>query len=98
MVFKIFAREGCTLCTKAQEILKRLGVNYELLYVDGDKATAENLAAFAYYDWTDTIPLIVVTHDNKVLAKWDGNVIGDKHGSWYKTLEKWLIEQGLKQS
>ncbi len=90
MVFKIFAREGCKICTKAQEVLNRLGVNYELRYVDGEKATAENLADFAYHDWTDTPPLVVAIEGEQILAKWDGSIIGDEHKSWHKTVADWL--------
>jgi|UniRef100_A0A7V3PUE4 hypothetical protein len=88
--FHIFAREGCKICTKAQQVLSRLGVPYQVRYVDGPTATVENLADFAYYDWTDSPPLVVAIDGGQVLARWDGETIGDEHQSWHLTVERWL--------
>ncbi len=93
MEFQIFAREGCKLCTKAQQVLARLGLPYQVRYVDGPNATVENLADFAYYDWTDSPPLVVAIEGGRVLARWDGEAVGDETKSWHLTLERWLTEQ-----
>jgi hypothetical protein len=93
MVFQIFAREGCQVCVKAQQVLARLGVEYQVRYIDGANASVENLADFAFYDWTDTPPLVVVTEGNKVLARWDGSEIADTSQSWHRTVERWLKER-----
>lgn len=92
MEFHIFAREGCKLCAKAQQVLSRLGVPCQVRYVDGPNARLENLADFAYYDWTDTPPLVVAVDGNRVLARWDGNAIGDETRSWHQTVARWLSE------
>lgn len=92
MVFQIFAREGCEICAKAQQVLSRLGVQFQVRYVDGPNATVDNLADFAFYDWVDTPPLVVVTEGDKVLARWDGNEIADTSKSWHLTVERWLKE------
>ncbi len=94
MVFQIFAREGCNICVKAQQVLSRLGVQFEVRYVDGPNASVENLVDFAFYDWVDTPPLVVVTDGDKVLARWDGNEIADASKSWHLNVERWLKEQG----
>ncbi len=90
MEFHIFAREGCKLCIKAEQVLSRLGVPCQVRYVDGPNARAEDLAAFAYYDWTDSPPLVVALDGNRVLARWDGTVIGDESHSWHQTVARWL--------
>lgn len=97
MVFQIFAREGCEICTKAQQVLSRLGVQFQVRYVDGPNATVEHLADFAAYDWVDTPPLVVVTDANKMLARWDGQEIADTSKSWHLTVERWLREQGARK-
>ncbi|MCL6466238.1 MAG: glutaredoxin [candidate division WOR-3 bacterium] len=96
MVFQIFAREGCVTCAKAQQVLARFGVPVEVRYVDGPSATPENLADLAYFDWTDTPPLVVVTEGDKVLQRWDGNDIADTSRSWHQTVERWLESQRQK--
>ncbi len=92
MVFKIFAREGCDVCIKARDVLGRLGVPVEVCYVDGANATVENVADLAWFDWTDTPPLVVVTEGNKVLARWTGDDIAAAR-SWHKAVERWLEAQ-----
>lgn len=96
MEFHIFAREGCTLCAKAQQVLARLNVPYQVRYLDGVNATDENLADFAYYDWTDNLPLVVALKGKQVLARWDGAAVGDKTRSWQLTVERWLSEYRSK--
>lgn len=90
MVFQIFAREGCPTCAKAQQVLARLGVQAVVRYVDGPNATPENLADFAWFDWTDTPPLVVVTEGERVLKRWDGSEIADAQVSWHQTVARWL--------
>ncbi|MGQ9708224.1 MAG: glutaredoxin domain-containing protein [bacterium] len=93
MVFQIFAREGCEICTKAQQVLSRLGVQYQVRYVDGANASLDNLADFAFYDWTDTPPLVVVTEGDRVLARWGGSEVADASKSWHREVEHWLKEK-----
>jgi len=73
--FQVFAKEGCELCTKAQDVLKRVGVEAVVRYVDGPNATVDNLADFAWYDWTDKPPLVVVRRGDDVVARWDGKTV-----------------------
>lgn len=73
--FQVFAKEGCELCAKAQEILRRAGVEPVVRYVDGPNATVDNLADFAWYDWTDKPPLVIVKRGEEILARWDGRTV-----------------------
>ena len=66
MNFQVFARENCELCKKAQDVLSRAGVVPEVRYVEGTAATPENLADFAWYDWTDTPPLVIATDGDRI--------------------------------
>ena len=75
MQFQVFAKEGCELCAKAQDVLKRVGVEAVVRYVDGPNATVDNLADFAWYDWTDKPPLVVVRRGDDVVARWDGKTV-----------------------
>lgn len=51
------------------------------------------MADFAWYDWTDKMPLVVVTEGGeqgvcrKVLQRWDGNNVG---GRWFPVVRDWL--------
>lgn len=90
MVFQIFAREGCVTCAKARQVLAYLGVEVRVRYVDGPAATPENLADLAWFDWTDTPPLVVVTEGDKVLQRWTGDEIANATHSWYQTVKQWL--------
>lgn len=75
MQFQVFAKEGCELCAKAQDVLERAGVEPVIRYVDGPHATVDNLADFAWYDWTDKPPLVVVRRGGEVVARWDGKTV-----------------------
>ena len=90
MVFQVFAKEGCELCQKAQDVLSRIGVDAQVRYVDGPNATAENLADFAWYDWTDKPPLIVATEAGRTLKRWDGR---DLQTAWMPEVRRWLSER-----
>lgn len=87
LTFQVFAKEDCPICQKAQSILTRLGVRADVRYVDGPKATAENVAAFAWHDWVDKMPLVVVTEDEEELQRWDGNTIA---GRWMPVVQEWI--------
>jgi hypothetical protein len=75
--FQVFARENCELCQKAQDVLSRAGVVPEVRYVEGNAATPENLADFAWFDWTDTPPLVVAA---------------DIKDAWLPQVRRWLAE------
>ncbi|MEO0069623.1 MAG: glutaredoxin domain-containing protein [candidate division WOR-3 bacterium] len=93
MTFQIFAREGCEICNKAKEVLSRLGVEVKVRYVDGPNATVENLADFAWFGWTDTPPLVVVTEEDRVIKRWDGAEISDTNRSWHLEVKRWVESQ-----
>ncbi len=97
MVFQIFARENCPVCTKAQDVLNRVrsrfGIDVQVRYVNGALATPENMADLAWHDWTDSPPLVVAIEGERVLGRWDGNDIADTSRSWQRTVERWLEEQ-----
>jgi hypothetical protein len=85
--FQVFAKEGCELCLKAQAILGRVGVEPVVRYIDGPSATPENMADFAWFDWTDKPPLVVVTESGAALKRWDG---GDVQQAWLPEVRDWL--------
>jgi hypothetical protein len=72
-----------------------VGVNATVRYVDGPHATPENLADFAWYDWTDKPPLVVVTEGESVLARWDGK---DIQAAWMPQVRQWLTEHQPAQA
>lgn len=72
-------------------MLAHAGVTPVVRYVDGPSATPENVADFAWFDWTDKPPLVVVTEGERVLARWDGRDIG---AAWLPQVRKWLSEHG----
>ena len=82
MNFQVFARENCELCKKAQDVLSRAGVVPEVRYVEGVAATPENLADFAWFDWTDTPPLVVATDGDKIVGYY-GDASWSFHGFVY---------------
>jgi len=84
----VFAKENCALCRKAQAVLSRLGVEPVVRYVDGPRASAENIADLAWYDWTDKMPLIVVTEADQVLKSWDGTKV---EGRFLPEVREWLV-------
>jgi len=87
--FQVFAKENCELCQKAQDVLSRAGVVPVVRYVEGDAATPENLADFAWYDWTDTPPLVVASEGEKVIGRWSA---GDIKAAWLPEVKRWLAE------
>jgi len=87
--FQVFAKENCQLCKKAQDVLSRAGVVPEVRYVEGTAATPENLADFAWFDWTDSPPLIVASDGDKVVGRWAGDDIKD---AWLPEVRRWLAE------
>ena len=87
MNFQVFAKENCELCKKAQDVLSRAGVVPEVRYVEGTAATPENLADFAWFDWTDTPPLVVASEGGKVLGRW---VAADIEAGWLPEIRRWL--------
>jgi len=89
VTFQVFAKENCEICEKAQQVLSRAGVVPEMRYVEGAAATPENLADFAWYDWTDTPPLVVATEGDKVLGRW---VAADIKYAWLPKVRHWLAE------
>ena len=89
MNFQVFARENCELCQKAQDVLSRAGVVPEVRYVEGNAATPENLADFAWFDWTDTPPLVVATDGDKIVGRW---VAADIKDAWLPQVRRWLAE------
>ncbi len=89
MTFQVFAKEDCVLCHKAQAVLARLDIKPLVRYVEGSKATPEDIADFAWYDWSDKMPLVVVTEGEQVLHKWNG---GNVEGRWMPEVRKWLEE------
>uniref|UniRef100_A0A7C4CB56 Glutaredoxin domain-containing protein n=1 Tax=candidate division WOR-3 bacterium TaxID=2052148 RepID=A0A7C4CB56_UNCW3 len=90
MEFQVFARENCEICTKAQGVLKRLGIEALVRYVDGPNANPENVADLAWLDWVDKPPLVVVTEGERVVKRWDGSEIADESRSWMQTVRGWL--------
>jgi len=67
----VFAKPGCARCRQAQKILRRLGVEFEVL---DPEANADNLALYAWCDPTDHPPRCVLLDTNdKVLASCDGS-------------------------
>ncbi|OYD14965.1 hypothetical protein CH330_06985 [candidate division WOR-3 bacterium JGI_Cruoil_03_51_56] len=89
LTFRVFAKENCPVCRKAQGVLARLGVNMVVRYVEGSKATSDNIADFAWFDWTDKAPLIVVTEGDRVLKRWDGTNVA---GRWMPEVKEWLAK------
>ncbi len=90
MEFQIFAREGCEVCEKARQVLSRFGVPIRVRFIDGLSATVDDLADFAFFGWTDTPPLVVVTQGGRVLKRWDGNDIADPNRSWHLKVQQFL--------
>ncbi len=90
MEFQVFAKEGCELCRKARSVLEQVGVEPQVRYVDGPNATPDNLADFAWYDWTDKPPLVVATESGRTLGRWDGRDIQE---AWLPHLRQWLSGQ-----
>ncbi|MBM3322944.1 glutaredoxin [candidate division WOR-3 bacterium] len=97
MEFQVFAKEGCELCRKARSVLEHVGVEPQVRYVDGPNATPEDLADFAWYDWTDKPPLVVATESGRTLRRWDGRDIQE---AWLPHLRQWLAgrDAGLSSS
>ncbi|MFO7639472.1 MAG: glutaredoxin domain-containing protein [bacterium] len=95
MTFQVFAKENCPSCRKAQHILRRLEVPTEVRYVDGPEATPENVAALAWHDWVDKMPLVLVTDDasEEVVQRWDGQQVTSRN-SWLVTVRDWLAAHG----
>jgi len=97
VVFQIFAREDCPVCTKAQDVLNRVRARFDIevqvRYVQGASTTADNLADMAWHDWTDSPPVVVAIKGDQVLKRWDGNDIADTSRSWQRMVERWLEEQ-----
>jgi hypothetical protein len=89
LIFQVFAKENCELCQKAQDVLSRAGVVPEVRYVEGTAATPENLADFAWFDWTDTPPLVVATDGDKIVGRW---VAADIKDAWLPHVRRWLAE------
>ncbi|MFO7675456.1 MAG: glutaredoxin domain-containing protein [bacterium] len=89
MIFQLFAKENCPTCQKAQAVLRRLGVTPQVRYVDGPQATPDNVAEFAWHDWVDKMPLVIVTDDaaGDVVQRWDGNSVA---GRWFPVVQEWL--------
>jgi len=58
-------------------------------YVEGTAATPENLAYFAWYDLTDTPPLVVATDGDRVMGRW---VAADIKTAWLPEVKRWLAE------
>lgn len=96
MIFQVFAKENCPTCRKAQDVLSRLGVTTRVRYVDGPQATPDNVAALAWFDWVDKMPLVVVTDESRdhVIQRWDGNSIA---GRWLPVVRDWLKGQDAQQ-
>ena len=90
MTFQVFAKEGCELCEKAQSVLKHAGVEPEVRYVEGTAATPENMADFAWYDWTDKPPLVVALEEGRLVQRWDGR---DVMAAWLPHLRQWLASR-----
>jgi hypothetical protein len=90
--FQVFAKEKCDVCTKAQEVLRNLGVDYQVRYVEGADATPENLADMAWFDWADKAPLVAAIEDGRMLKRWDGSEIADtkQKTSWTLAVRDWL--------
>jgi len=87
LTFQVFAKDNCALCQKAQAVLTRLGIEPVVRYVEGPDATAENVADFAWFDWVDKMPLVVVTEDDRTLQRWDGSKV---EGRWMPEVKDWL--------
>jgi len=98
MLFQIFARENCDVCVKAQGVLKRLGIEALIRYVDGPNATPEDVADLAWLDWVDKPPLVVVTEGERVLKRWDGGEIADESRSWLQAVRGWLSSRSRGKS
>ncbi len=94
LTFQVFSKDHCQICLKAQAVLRRFGFEPAVRYVDGPEATPENLADFAWLDWTDTPPLVVAIEGDKVLARWTGEAI---RGSWVPVLRRWLANHPPEQ-
>jgi hypothetical protein len=92
LTFQVFAKEGCELCQKAQSVLAHVGVAPQVRYVDGPSATPENMADFAWFDWTDKPPLVVATEGEQVLGRWDGR---DIQAAWLPQVREWLVRHQL---
>jgi len=88
--FQVFAKENCEICQKAQDVLSRAGVVPEVRYVEGIAATPENLADFAWFDWTDTPPLIVAIDGDRIVGRWVGADIIKE--AWLPKVRSWLAE------
>ncbi len=88
MTFQVFAKENCVLCRKAQAVLAHLGVEPVVRYIDGPNSTPENVADLAWYDWTDKMPLIVVTEADKVVQRWNGSQV---EGRFLPEVRDWLV-------
>lgn len=96
MLFQIFAKENCPTCQKAQDVLSRLKVPTEVRYVDGPQATPDNVAALAWHDWVDKMPLVLVTDDaQEVVQRWDGSSIADR---WFTVVRDWVSANDVPQS
>lgn len=47
----------------------------DVRYVEGVRATPDNVADFAWHDWVDKMPLVVALVDGRVVARWNGDAI-----------------------
>jgi hypothetical protein len=56
-------------------VLAHIGVETDVRYVEGPRATPENVADLAWHDWVDKMPLVVALDDDQVVAKWNGDAI-----------------------
>jgi hypothetical protein len=87
--FQVFARENCPICTKAQQVLARVGVEPMVRYVDGPEATPDNVADLAWHDWVDSPPLVLASVGDKVVGRWDGD---DIRAAWLPKMQDWLSQ------
>lgn len=97
MTFQIFAKADCSLCRKAQGVLARLKVEPVVRYVDGPDATSDNVADFAWFDWVDKMPLVIVVEDDQVVARWDGTSVGSREAPWTPVVKEWLASHSPVQ-
>jgi len=93
MKFAVFGTQSCKICEKAKQVLTRLGCEFTFTSVNrddydlNDDAQRETLMQaiqdFAWYDWTDTLPLVVMLNrDDAVLARWTGKDVASREKSW----------------
>lgn len=77
MKIKIFGKKDCAICNttknKFEHFLKKNNYQESIMLEFHDMDTVDGMAEGAYYDALK-IPTTVLEEENKIIARWDGEV------------------------